>query len=196
MSQTIEYYNQNADAFYSSTVSADMSSLYVPFLACLPPEGKILDCGCGSGRDSKFFMDHGFHVSAIDASRELCARAERYIGIPVHNIAFDEITSHNEYDGIWACASLLHVEKDRLPDILRILHSALKDSGTLYASFKYGEHSGLRNGRYFTDLNEHTLKQLIDEAGVFHIYQMWITGDVRADHENEQWLNLLLKKQI
>lgn len=193
MNQTIDYYNKNASEFCAGTIQANMHELYTPFLTCVP-SGKILDCGCGSGRDSKFFLEKGYQVDALDASKELCQYASAYTGLSVRHMTFAEIQAENTYDGIWACASLLHIPEEELPEIMVKLDRALKPSGILYASFKYGDSAQTRNGRFFTDMNEDRLFSLLQKSGVFQIEKLWITGDVRQGRENEKWLNLLLRK--
>ena len=137
MKNTIDYYNKNADDFYESTVNADMSAQYNMFEKHLYSGACILDCGCGSGRDTKYFLEQGYEVTAIDGSEELCKKASELTGIEVKNILFQDIDYENEFDGVWACASLLHVGFKDLPDILKKLCKAMKDNGVLYVSFKY-----------------------------------------------------------
>ncbi len=146
------YYNENAQAFFDGTVNADMSENYKEFLERLPKNGYILDAGCGSGRDTKKFMDMGYKVQAIDASSEMCRLANSHTGLEIRQMRFQELEERSIYDGIWASASLLHVRKEELLYVLRKLNEALKPQGILYASFKYGEFEGERNGRYFHDL--------------------------------------------
>ena len=137
--KNIEYYNNNADSFFEGSVNADMSGVRNGFLKYVPDGGKILDAGCGSGRDSKAFLSEGYDVVAFDASKEMCKRASEYIGREVLNMRFEDISFDKEFDGIWACASLLHVPSDDLPDVLQRMKKALKSGGAIYASFKYGE---------------------------------------------------------
>ena len=170
-----------------------MSSLYGHFEKHLPASGHILDCGCGSGRDSKYFMDKGYEVTAMDASLELCKRASELIGKTVECMTFMDISSENVFDGVWACSSLLHEKKENLNTVFKKLARATKDNGAIYVSFKYGEYAGERNGRFFTDLTENGLKKLLEDVDV-RIIDTWITGDVRPGRENELWLNAVLKK--
>lgn len=189
------YYNDNAETFFEGTVQSDMSGNYIDFLSKLAKGSHILDAGCGSGRDSKNFKDLGYQVTAIDASETMCTLASEYINQPVEQIRFQEIDFENVFDGIWACASLLHVPSQELPEVLKNLYRALKPQGILYASFKYGDFEGDRNGRYFHDLKEEKAQELFIQAG-FKISKMWITGDVRVGRENEKWLNILCERLI
>ena len=137
--RTLDYYNKNADAYIEKTRFMDVSSLYEDFEECLSPGDRILDLGCGSGRDAKHFLEQGYEVVAVDGSVELCKRAEYYLGIPVRHLMFFDLAFHEEFDGVWACASLLHVPKAEITETLHKVCSSLKVGGVLYASFKYGE---------------------------------------------------------
>lgn len=192
--QTLDYYDQNSDAFVSGTVSADMTDTQTRFLACLPSKGTILDFGCGSGRDTKAFLEAGYQVDAIDGSEELCARASEYAGIPVKKMLFSELDAEDQYDGIWACASILHLPKKELLDALHKIVIALKAGGVLYASFKYGEFEGIRNGRHFTDFTEESLKEFLVKVNGLQIKEMWATQDVRAERHDLKWINVLAAK--
>lgn len=190
---TNEFYNENAAVFFERTATVDMGKNYQPFLERLPKGASILDAGCGSGRDSLAFKNMGYEVAAIDGSEELCKLASEFVGQKVQCIRFQNMTFENEFDGIWACATLLHVPSNELIQVLVKLKRALKLEGVLYASFKYGSFEGERNSRYFTDLTEETAEELLKECGL-KIEEMWITGDVREGREDEKWLNILARK--
>lgn len=187
------YYNENAKVFFEGTVDADMSGNYTDFLAKLSKGSHILDAGCGSGRDAKNFKDLGYEITAIDGSEAMCALASEYINQPVEQLRFQEINFEGIFDGIWAAASLLHVPSEELPDVLERLYKALKAQGILYASFKYGDFEGDRNGRWFHDLKEEEAQKLFTKAG-FKVVKQWITGDVREGRGDEKWLNILCEK--
>lgn len=192
--KTIEYYNSKAEEFYESTVNADMSDQYYLFEKYLGDGAHILDCGCGSGRDSKHFLENGFKVTAIDGSEELCKKASELTGLEVKHMYFQDLNFDNDFDGVWACASLLHVEKDRLPDVLKKITRALKGGGVLYASFKYGDFSGERNGRFFTDLDDKSFETLIADIPELVLKEKYISTDVRPGRENDRWLNAIVIK--
>ena len=116
--KTIDYYNKHAEEFTASTFEVDMESLYKPFLAELQEGAKILDVGCGSGRDTLAFKNKGYQVDAIDYSEELVKKASLLTGIPIKWQSFYEVDDYEAYDGIWACASLLHCERSRLAEVL------------------------------------------------------------------------------
>ena len=192
--KTLDYYNTNATTFASSTRSVDFTQTQDKFLCLLPPAATILDFGCGSGRDTKYFLDAGMCVDATDGSEELCKLASEYTGIPVQQMLFEELNAKAQYDGIWACSSILHLPKDILKDVFRKMIEALKEHGVIYTSFKYGTFEGERTGRFFTDFTEETFQKFSVDIEGMQIEEMWITGDVRPGRGEERWLNLILRK--
>ena len=195
MDRNIEYYNQNAQSFYESTVEADMSFWRDKFIALLPNGGRVLDAGCGSGRDSKAFIQSGFSVVAFDASKELCRLASELIDQEVWQMKFQEISFDEEFDGVWACASLLHVSSDEIEDVMNRIYKSLQSGGIFYASFKYGDGLTERVGRIFTDYTEESARELFKQAG-FEIIECVETNDVRPGREGEKWVNVIARKQI
>lgn len=194
ISTTLNYYNQNADSFIQGTVSVDFSQVQDKFLERLNVGDYILDFGCGSGRDTKYFLKKGMVVDAIDGSVNLCKLASEYTGIKVRNILFQELDEQEKYDGIWACASILHLSKEELSVVLDKMIAALKKNGIIYTSFKYGDFEGERNGRYFTDFTVESFKEFIENVADVEIVEYWITGDVRQGRGEERWLNIILQK--
>ncbi len=190
---TIDYYNQNADTFAEQTIAVDFQKTQDRFLKSLHGP-KILDFGCGSGRDAKYFFDLGYEVSAIDGSEELCKIARAYSGIDVKHMYFQDLDEQEAYDGIWACSSILHLTKNELKDVLAKMEKALKPRGIIYTSFKYGEFEGQRNGRYFTDFTLETFRDFMKDIPGLSIDEYWITGDVRPGRGEEKWLNLILSR--
>lgn len=189
---TKKYYETNANAYTLLTINTDMHETCDRFLSCMKEKGKILDFGCGSGRDSLYFKKRGYEVTALDGSKALCDYAEKLLQQPVICMDFMAFDECDAYDGIWACASLLHCPKEDLPLILRKLHKALKKVGILYMSFKYGKFTGYRDGRYYQDMNEETLGKLLSDVNGFVIEKVWVSEDVQK--RQEQWLNVLLRK--
>ena len=190
---TLEYYNKNAVAFVKDTVVVDFQSVQDLFLMFVPVAGRVLDFGCGSGRDSKYFLSKGYDVTAIDGSKELAQLAGEYIGQKVINISFQDFREEDAYDGVWACASLLHLPKTELKQVIKNIWKCLHRDGVLYASFKYGDFAGMRKGRYFTNLTEEGWQAVISGIG-FETIKMWVTADVREGRFDEQWLNVIVKK--
>ena len=191
---TIRYYNENARAYFDSTVALDMGKLYGPFLKHLRPGSKVLDAGCGSGRDSLFFKNQGFQVTAFDASKEMVKLASELLDQKVLLMSFEDLSLTEQYDGIWACASLLHVKKTKLSRVIAELAKHLKDGGVFYMSFKHGREEYWKEGRYFNHLDEDTLKEILQEVPELRTEQLFISTDVRGYRSSDQWLNAYLIK--
>ena len=148
MEKTLGYYSQNADMFTQNTINVDFKLIQENFLRMLPACSNILDFGCGSGRDTKYFLSQGHSVTATDGSEELCKLAGKYTGIPVKQMLFQDLDEKDTYDAIWACSSILHLPYRELKPVLKKMAQALKKNGIVYTSFKYGTFEGERNGRY------------------------------------------------
>lgn len=186
------YYDQNAEAFFAQTVHADMSLARSRFLAHLPAGGSLLDAGCGSGRDAKAFHELGFAVEAFDASAEMVRLARTYTGLHVYQMSFETMRWQTRYDGIWACASLVHVSLADLAGIAIRFRRALKRGGVFYVSFKRGEGERQKDNRHFTDMTETRLRQHLICPGL-ELIESWISEDVRPSRTAEQWLNAILR---
>ncbi|MDF2588798.1 MAG: Methyltransferase type 11 [Anaerocolumna sp.] len=191
---SIDYYNKYANLYFESTVELDMGETLEKFINYLPDGGEILDLGCGSGRDSLYFIERGFDVTALDGSEELCELASIHIGQDVLTMQFSEINFHQVFDGIWACASLLHTSPNEIEDILGKVIESLKPGGVLYMSFNHGEFSGFRNGRYFNDFKTKTMKDLLSKFDNIQLIDTWKSADVRVERSDVTWLNVLVKK--
>lgn len=189
---TLRYYDSNAQSFAADTIDVDMSSIQDAFLSLLHSGARILDLGCGTGRDSRYFLSRGFAVTACDGSARMCEVASANTGLEVRHLLFEDLDYVDEFDGIWACSSMLHVPSTGLKDIFRLVHRALKSNGVFYCSFKYGTYEGERDGRYFTDLTEDSIAELMD--GRFQSRRIWITNDARPDRHDEKWLNVMARK--
>lgn len=190
MDSNIEYYNINAASFVAGTQNVDMSLWRDKFESYLADGGRILDAGCGSGRDSKAFKQHGFSVVAFDASKEMCKATSELIGQEALQMKFQEIDFEEEFDGIWACASLLHVTYKELPSIMAKLRKGLKSKGIIYVSFKYGTTKMIKGERTFSNFTEATVEKMLNETG-FEVIECGITADVREGREDEKWVNAI-----
>lgn len=191
---TLDYYNEKTEEFIDATVNVDFSETQDKFLSLLPQGAHILDFGCGSGRDTKYFLDKGFLVTATDGSVELCKFASELSGIEVKQMFFEELSEIETYDGIWACSSILHLPYAELKDVMQKMIRAVKCGGIIYTSFKYGTFEGERNGRYFTDMDEAKFNEFLQNFSDVKLKALWVKGDVRPDRSAEKWLNLILRK--
>jgi SAM-dependent methyltransferase len=192
---TINYYNEKTQDFIDSTVNVDFTATQDKFINKLQTGCHILDFGCGSGRDSKYFNDKGFQVTAIDGSIELCKFASELTGLEVKQMYFQDLCDVEVYDAIWACSSILHLPYSDLIDVMLKMIVALKQDGIIYTSFKYGNFEGMRNGRYFTDMDNAKFDDFISQYPNITVEELWVTGDVRPGRSNEQWLNVILRKK-
>ncbi len=191
---TLNYYKENVETFVHNTVDVKFSEMQERFISYIKPGGVILDLGCGSGRDSKAFLERGFRVTAVDGSPELCLYAEKVIGQPVICATFQEYEPSETFDGIWACASLLHLPYVEIAPVLKKLANHLSLDGCLYLSFKYGDFEGVRNGRYFTDMTEERFEKILQEVSSLSLGEQFITTDVRPGREEKWWNGLIITK--
>jgi SAM-dependent methyltransferase len=192
--QTIKYYKENAKEFSEDTYDLEMDEVWHKFTSLLGKNSKILDAGCGSARDSNHFLSLGFDVVSMDPVTEFNSFAKERFNIDILNLSFQEIEFENEFNAIWACASLLHVPMNEMKDVFSKLNKAIKSSGLLYCSFKCGDYEKTKKGRLFSSFTEETFNQFLKENPLFSIKELWTTQDKRVGREDEKWLNLLLKK--
>ena len=195
MDDTLQYYDQHAKAYVDSTRDVEFSQTQERFLQYLEPGARILDFGCGSGRDTRYFRNRGFQVEAVDGSAEFVRIASEYTGINVRRMLFQDLDEVERYDGIWACSSILHLPCAELEVVLGKMARALRRRGIVYTSFKYGTEEGERSGRYFTNMTEAKMAGLLERIPVYDVEEMWVTFDVRPGRGDERWLNMILRKR-
>ena len=195
LNKTIEYYEKNARKFIEETLHADMRDMRGNFLSRIAKGGRILDLGCGSGRDGKAFLDAGYAVVLVDGSQEMCKAAAVLCGQESVCSTFAEYAPQGSFDGIWACASLLHLSREVVRSVVKKLMASLQPGGCFYMSFKYGDFSGERNGRFFTDLTEVSLQDVLLGLNDVERVESRITLDVRPGRAAEKWLNVYLMKR-
>ena len=192
---TLDFYNNNSKNYIESTLSVDMSHLYNDFLKHIPQYGNILDLGCGSGRDSLEFIKKGYNVTAVDGSKELAVAASKIIGQQVICSKFEDIKLNKTFHGIWACASLLHVNKNYIVDVIKNVSLNLKTNGVFYMSFKYGENEYIdEKGRYFNCYTEKTFNELINRIKDLKVEKIYKTIDILTGRGDITWLNILCIK--
>lgn len=193
---TLEYYNKNAQIYCEQTLVGNLQENYENFLKYLPRDAYILDFGCGSGRDSKYFIENGYKVKAIDGSVEMCKLASKYINQEVNCMKFEELNDINTYDGIWACSSILHVEKENLRNILIKMINALKVNGIIYTSFKIGTGYEIKEGKYYNYLTKDELEQTLNKSSnaVKLIDYFETLPSTKRNAQNTIWGNFIIKK--
>jgi len=193
---TLNYYDNNIESYKEMWLN-DFSKNYnfeIPniFLSYLSENCHILDLGCGTGRDSKYFIDKGYEVTSIDGSKEMCKIAKSLLNREVEQINFLDINYKNEFDGIFACASLLHLSNEDLIIVLKKISNALKTNGILYTCFKYGNSTRVDNGRFYNDMNEQKFLDIIKNIEDLIIIRTWITEQYKSD---TKFLNYVIKKE-
>jgi len=191
--QTINYYDKHSEDFVEGTQNADMSAHYEKFLTCIPDGGTIIDAGCGSGRDVLYFKEKGYKVLAFDYSEKMVEIAEKHSGVPVFHCDFLEFLPSEKVHGIWACASLLHIDEKKQREVLQRYKRFLHDDGVFFMSFKYGQGSYEKNGRRFFCHTLESLEEMILEAGDYEILHLYTTEDVRKDRKHEMWSTAIIR---
>ncbi len=185
------FYDGNPEGYSAKTFTADVSDLRDRFTALLPPEASILDLGCGSGRDSLAFHNMGYRVTSVDGSEGMCRVARENTGLEVRHLLFSDLDYIDEFDGVWACSTLLHVPSDELPHILSLIHRSLHRDGLFYMSFKDGGFEGERDGRYYTDMTVDDIPSLADSNG-FDVVDVWNSMEPDRDI---LWTNAILRRK-
>lgn len=195
---TLDYYNNNAETYVSKTINSDMSKLCDEFLNFLQPNSLILDVGCGSGRDSLYFKNKGHRVVAMDGSKEICKIAQNVLKQPVLCMDILDINFNDKFDGVWACASLLHAKKSDLPQIFTNIYNSLKLDGIFNFSAKFGDSERTDElDRNFTDFNKPFLQNMLEEispSAKFKLEDYSETGDT-LNRNDTTWCNFMLKKE-
>ncbi len=192
---SIDYYNKYAVKFFEDTVDLDMTPIIGEFLREMEEGATILDMGCGSGRDSLYMYELGYDVTAMDAAMEMCRLAEVHTGLEILQMRYEDMEFDDVFDGIWACGAFVHIPKDEMPAILKKTAAALKEQGILYLSVCQGNFEGFRGERYFSDYTETEIRDLLEDTGKFTIEKIWITADVRSNHPDTRWVNVLARKK-
>jgi len=191
---TQEYYERHALDFFERTVGVELHDLYQRYLALLPYRPRILDAGCGSGRDSRALRLLGAEVTSLERSPALAALAARYCGLPVRIGDFNMIREEGCYDGVWASASLLHVPEDRLPETLCRLTRALRAGGAFYLSFKQGLGERQDGLRHFSDQTEESLRALIAVVPYLEPLDIWRSESRARPDGLPHWINAFCRR--
>jgi SAM-dependent methyltransferase len=193
---TIRYYDEHADSYANKTQYLDLSELYKPFRTMVRKWGRILDAGCGVGRDTRYFIEHGYTVVSFDASRGMVDKCEEYPHAFCLNMSFDDVAFREEFDGVWCCASLIHVGTPMAVDAVKRLTTALKSGGIMFLSIKMGSGSETSGGRFFQYYDELTVRQLYENEHRLEVSQVWKNKSVDpSDPQQREWLNLLLRRR-
>ena len=189
---TIPFYDNNSQDFFERTKTINLTELYDTLAKFIPETAHILDAGCGSGRDSKAFLERGYTVSAFDASQEMVKIASDYTGLNIQQMTFSEMDYQSDFDVVWANASLLHLPYLRLPQAFENIIRALKRNGIFYASFKIGEGENVADdGRHFTYFDETHMRDFVAQFPELLIEEIIQTEDSRPNRPD--WLNVYMR---
>ena len=189
---TLSWYRENAIQYAEETRNSLVLDALWEFLSRMKEGGTILDYGSGSGRDSAYFINKGFSVDSLDGSAEMKAQAERLFGIKVKLSSFLSLEEKEKYDGIWAQASILHLEEHDLRAALTLIERALKRDGVFYSSFRKGEEDGYENGRWYTNMTERRFLSFL--PAILYVEKIWESQDVRPG-VNRTWLSIICRKK-
>jgi|GEM_PF-3018678 len=236
----LSYYERNADAYAAKFDNFDLSELRAKFKAAVQNDAskreslygqgapKLLEAGCGTGRDVAAFIRDGFAVTAFDVSpamgrkcnrriRELRSNpdpqiAERAINSVCDEKTFDEVQYRNEFDAVWASASLLHLPKRDLPDAIQRLTQSLKLDGVMFMSFKYGIGEAEFDSRHYSHFRRRELRTTLSKIAGAEVLEVWLTDRsgktlsnvatlfaalrLTAQRRSGCWVNVLVKKSL
>ncbi len=193
--RTLDFYAQEAAAYGVRSDKLGTSKSVTAFVAELPPGATVLDLGCGTGRDTLALIHAGLSVTAIDGSPEMAREAEKRIGTPVRVQLFEDLEDLNAFDGIWANASLLHVPRAGLPNVLARVYRALKPGGVLAASFKSGGTEGRdKLGRYYNYLTADEVTALLNAAGAWSTLELKEGRSTGYDGTESGWVVAFARK--
>ena len=194
---TLRHYNAHAESFWRGTKDHDVSQNRAALLEHLrgAPPYRILDFGCGPGRDLKYFKDLGHDAVGLEGAENFVEHARIYSGCEVWQQDFLKLILPPEYfDGVFANASLFHVPRQELPRVLRELWKALKNDGVLFSSNPRGENeegwSGERYGVYY---DWQSWQELVTAAGFNEITHYYRPPGV--PREEQLWLASVWRKK-
>lgn len=194
MNTTIEYFDQNAERCFADAFTITERASQDHFLSYVREGGSILDFGCGSGRDTAYFRERGFRVTPTDGSREMCRLASEYLGTPVRVLEFNELDDEDCYDGIYASASVMHLEYDALLEALPKMARALRRGGVMFVSFKYGDTDGYLGKRYYANMSEGRFARMLADVPQLEVVERGVFGNEHPDQPGFRWFYALLRK--
>ena len=193
MNSTIQYYNQNAEEYFKETINIDIENFHKKFISLLPNNAKIIDIGCGSGRDVKAFSEMGYNTIGLDIAENLSATAKQHLNIDIIYENMINWKSSEPFDGMWCCGSLLHLHDDELQSFLQNLKYNLKQDGIIFISVKEGIPTGTnKDGRYFHNYTQNEICNILNKAGL-EIIDIEITKDLLKRY-NFQWLCIFARR--
>lgn len=196
-SQTLEHYNSRAEAFWAGTRDHDVSQnidALLTHLTCDRP-CTVLDFGCGPGRDLKRFTELGHVAIGLEGSERFAAMAREFSGCEVWEQDFLRLRLPPEqFDGVFANASLFHVPSADLPRVLRELWATLKPGGVLFSSNPRGNNEeGWHGGRYGVYHDLDSWRRYMTEAGFVELHHFFRPPGL--PREQQPWLASVWRKR-
>ena len=187
------YYENNAERYAAETFSADMSEQYQSFLPLLKKGAKILDVGSGSGRDACYFQKQGYQVTALEPSKNLDREIRKVFSGELVCSDIQNYRTTERYDGIWACASLIHLQEEEVLHFFEKIDLYLEDSGIIYVSGKNGISTGeVEDGRFFLEFTEQLVEKILTVTKQLKLENLWYTEDVNS-RKGFRWLNVIFR---
>ena len=179
---------QAADRFWGF----ELTETWEDFDHSLPRGAKVADIGCGPGRDTAQFNQRGFWATGLDYSIGILQEAMRRAPAPYLQGDMRTLPYAPEsFEGVWACASLLHLPRDQAPGVLAEIWRIMKPQGSLYLALKEGQGNywDTKEGeRFFTLFQEDEMRNMLQAAG-FEIHRVVINPG-----EDAPWLNIFARK--
>jgi ubiquinone/menaquinone biosynthesis C-methylase UbiE len=196
---TVNSYSEHAEEYSRFHFKESFENRLELFIKFLPYKKLVLDAGCGCGRDTKYLIEHGINTIGIDLSYGIIEQARihvpkaKFIQMDMRKLEFEE----SSFSGIFAMASVFHIPKEQMPDLLIEFRRVLKNDGLLYicvmkgSSEKMVEKSAAvdkMGPRFFAFYDKEELSNLLDQAGFKTIYT-FIDKYLKVD-----WLNIYARK--
>lgn len=191
MIDNIKFYNEK-EGYIEKTFQVSLKRSYDLVKPFLKDKMRILDLGCGSGRDSLYFSNLGHQVDSVDASKKMVDHCKKVLQGPVYHETFDSFQTFNKYDLIWAYASLLHVEREQMAEVLTKYAGYLNENGLFYITYKYYHEDFEIGNRHFTSYTEETFKEVINKVDGLILVESHVLDSAQM-HEG-QWLILILRR--
>lgn len=193
--KTIQFYDNNAENYYRETNHVDMSNSYDRFRKHVVKGGRLLDAGCGVGRDTRYFISKGYKVQSFDLSRKMCEITRKYPYSFCTQMSFLDVDFYEEYDGIWANASLLHVADKKMPEVISRLARSLKVGGYLFASFKSDKNFESKDNRKFYFYKREDLDRFIELSKYDLVLEESWSSFKGNDPNNEEFQSYIWKRR-